>query len=61
MRAKQDFKAYLEEQILRTSKEITVKFIEIGRISPASFPEHFKIIYASVSKTVKASEYNQDN
>ncbi len=42
----------VEEQILRTSKEIIVKFIEVGRISPTAFPEAFKTIYNAVEETV---------
>ncbi len=38
-----------EDQVLRTAKEVVVKFIEIGRISPANFPEHFKTIYEAVA------------
>lgn len=42
----------MDEQILRTSKEIIVKFIETGRISPTGFPEAFKTIYTAVRETV---------
>ena len=45
-------KGAMEEQILRTSKEIVVKFIETGRISPTSFPENFKAIYTAIKETV---------
>jgi hypothetical protein len=45
----------VEEQILKASKEIIVKFIEVGRVSPAAFPEAFKTIYAAVEETVKAT------
>jgi hypothetical protein len=45
----------IEEQILRTSKEIIVKFIEVGRISPTAFPEAFKTIYCAVEETVCGS------
>ncbi|BBO84288.1 hypothetical protein DSCO28_48540 [Desulfosarcina ovata subsp. sediminis] len=48
-------KTSLDEQILRASKEIVVKFIETGRISPTGFPEAFKSIYRSVDETVKQS------
>ena len=44
-----------EEQILRATKEIVVKFIETGRISPTGFPEAFKAIYRAVDETVKQS------
>ena len=42
-----------DEQILRTAKEIVVKFIETGRISPTGFPDVFKAIYQAVDETVK--------
>jgi hypothetical protein len=48
--------ASIDEQILRTTKEIVVKFIEAGRISPAGFHETFKTIYQSVQETVKGSQ-----
>ena len=44
-----------DEQILRASKEIIVKFIETGRVSPTGFPEAFKAIYRAVDETVKQS------
>ncbi len=44
-----------DEQILRASKEIVVKFIETGRVSPTGFPEAFKSIYRTVDETVKQS------
>ena len=47
-----------DEQILRASKEIVVKFIETGRISPTGFPEIFKAIYRTVDETVKQSTTN---
>ena len=43
----------IDEHILRTSKEIIVKFIELGRLSPASVHESFKDIYETVNETVK--------
>lgn len=45
-----------EDQVLRTAKEVVVKFIEIGRISPANFPESFQIIYEAINTQVKAAE-----
>jgi hypothetical protein len=47
--------ASMDEQILRASKEIVVKFIESGRISPAGFSETFKTIYRAVEDTVKTN------
>ena len=43
----------MEEHILRASKEIAVKFIEVGRLSPAAFAETFKTIYQAIDDTVK--------
>ena len=47
--------ASIDEQILRATKEIVVKFIENGRISPSGFHEAFKSIYRTVEKTAKDS------
>ena len=48
--------ANIDEQILRATKEIVVKFIENGRISPSGFHETFESIYHTVEKTAKASQ-----
>ena len=45
----------IDEQILRATKEIVVKFIEAGRISPSGFHETFKNIYRTVEKTTRDS------
>ena len=50
-----------DEQILRASKEIIVKFIETGRISPTGFPEAFKNIYRTVNETVKQSTWGESS
>jgi hypothetical protein len=47
--------ASMDEQILRATKEIVVKFIEGGRISPAGFPDFFKNIYQTVHDTAKGA------
>ncbi len=44
--------ASVEDQILRTAKEIVVKFIEVGRVSPTNFHDIFKKIYATVKQSV---------
>ncbi len=48
--------ASVDEQILRTAKEIVVKFIETGRVSPTGFPEAFQSIYRTIEKTVKRAQ-----
>jgi len=49
----QIFMKSIDEQILRATKEIIVKFIEMGRLSPSNIHESFKDIYATVNETVK--------
>ncbi len=48
----------LEEQVLRASKEIMVKYIEVGRISPTGFGETFKAIYQAIDETVRGGGQN---
>jgi len=45
--------ASIDEQILKAAKEIVVKFIETGRLSPSGFDETFKNVYRTVEKTVR--------
>ena len=46
--------ASIDEQIFRATKEIVVKFIEMGRISPTSFHDTFRAVYKTVKETVKS-------
>ena len=48
--------ASIDEQILRAAKEIVVKFIETGRVSPSGFHDTFADIYHTVQKAVKGPE-----
>ncbi len=43
----------IDEQILRATKEIVVKFIEMGRLSPSNVHETFKGTYDTINETVK--------
>lgn len=45
-----------EAMILKTAKEITVKFIEVGRVSPTNFNETFKNIHQTVKDAVRGIE-----
>jgi hypothetical protein len=42
-----------DEVILKIAKEIAVKFIEVGRITPATFSTEFAGIYSTIEKTVR--------
>ena len=43
-----------EESILKTAKEVVVKFIEVGRLTPANFDETFRGVYRSVRDSVRS-------
>ncbi len=49
-----------ETQALQVTKEIMVKFIEVGRISPTNFSEHFATIYNEVLHTVLEASSAQE-
>jgi hypothetical protein len=42
-----------EELLLKAAKEIVVKFIEVGRVSPSSFAETFKMIIDTLNQSLK--------
>lgn len=41
-----------DEKILKVAKEILVKFIEMGTVSPTNFDEKFRSIYWTIKDTV---------
>jgi hypothetical protein len=45
--------AVTDETILKIAKEISIKFIEVGRITPATFEQSFKNIFSAIDTTVK--------
>lgn len=45
-----------DDTILKITKEIAVKFIEVGRLTPSTFNETFKEIHRTIEETV----YNDD-
>ncbi|NPA39195.1 MAG: hypothetical protein GXO57_01945 [Thermodesulfobacteria bacterium] len=42
----------IEEITLRTTKEIVIKFIEMGRCSPGTFEEVFTHVFSVIKKTL---------
>ncbi len=50
----------LDQQVLKVTKEIVAKFIEVGRVSPASFDEAFKSIYRSVKEAILDHSIDQE-
>ena len=43
-----------EELLLKVAKEIVVKFIEVGRVSPTSFAETFTMVIDTLRQSLKA-------
>ena len=42
-----------EELVLKVAKEIVVKFIEVGRLTPTTFPDTFKMVIDTVRQSLK--------
>lgn len=45
-----------DESILKITKEIAVKFIEVGRLTPSTFNETFKDIHRTIEDTVRSND-----
>ncbi|MBC8420805.1 MAG: hypothetical protein H8E10_19680 [Desulfobacterales bacterium] len=45
-----------EELVLKVTKEVVVKFIEMGRLSVNSFEEVWKQVHRAVRDSLKASK-----
>jgi hypothetical protein len=43
-----------DEAILKVAKEVVVKFIEVGRLTPANFDEAFQNVYKTVHDAVRS-------
>lgn len=46
----------VQKMAVQTTKEIVVKFIEIGRISPGNFNQFFAPIYQEVLRTMRGEQ-----
>ncbi len=44
------------DTVLKIAKEISVKFIEVGRLTPATFDATFKSIYRTIEETVASDD-----
>ena len=47
-------KPITDDAILKVAKEVVVKFIEVGRLSPQNFDETFDTIFKSVKNSVRS-------
>jgi len=43
-----------DEAIFKVTKEIVVKFIEVGRLTPVNFEETYKQVFAIVRESVRS-------
>ena len=46
----------LDKQALQVAKEVVIKFIEVGLISPSNFAKNFEAIYTDILKTLKENQ-----
>lgn len=46
-------RAISDEALFKVAKEIVVKFIEVGRMTPASFEDDFARVYRAVERAVR--------
>ncbi|MDR3630617.1 MAG: hypothetical protein P4L42_09795 [Desulfocapsaceae bacterium] len=45
-----------DDTIMKIAKEIAIKFIEMGRLTPATFDQVFKSIHTTVEETARKNE-----
>jgi len=45
-----------EEKILKIAKEVVVKFIEIGRVSPTQFDGVFQSVFNTLKSSISSNE-----
>jgi hypothetical protein len=41
-----------DEKILRLTKEVIIKFIELGRVSPSNFDQQFRNVFWTIKTTI---------
>lgn len=48
------------KQALQVAKEVVIKFIEVGRISPANFAENFALIHNEVLRVITKTDDSEE-
>lgn len=48
-----------DEKILKVAKEVMVKFIEMGTVSPGNFDEKFRSVYWTIKDTVVSARLSE--
>ena len=49
----QDNRTVTDDAIFKVTKEIVVKFIEVGRLTPTNFEETYNRVFETVKKSVR--------
>jgi len=49
-----DSRQVTDEAIFKVTKEIVVKFIEVGRVTPVNFAETYTRVFETVRKSVRS-------
>ena len=49
----QDDRPVTDDAIFKVTKEIVVKFIEVGRVTPANFTETYNRVFETIRKSVR--------
>ena len=42
-----------DDVIFKVTKEIVVKFIEVGRLTPANFSDTYNMVFTAIKKSVR--------
>ncbi|WFS62995.1 hypothetical protein LF599_02190 [Pseudodesulfovibrio thermohalotolerans] len=50
-----------DKQALQVAKEVVIKFIEVGRISPSNFGQNFDVIYKDIMRTITGVTAGDDS
>ena len=48
-----DNRAVTDDAIFKVTKEIVVKFIEVGRLTPANFEDTYNRVFETIRKSVR--------
>lgn len=48
-------KSVSDEVIIKVAKEVAIKFIEVGRLTPGNFNEIFKELYTGIKATIRGN------
>jgi hypothetical protein len=48
-----------DEAVLKATKEIMVKFIEVGKVSPSNFEEYYERVFQIIRQSAKDLSSNE--